>query len=106
MIKTEVKLPASIDLKPVEGLVQETCRARGLNITVKTSLVSYPGSVHWHFRKGAARGTLEVTFWESGRRLWISVHSNRAGSWTTGELRDLKSDLERGLNSQRWTSKR
>jgi len=98
MITAEVKLPSSVDHRRVERIVEQTCKARGLEMTMKTSLVSYPGSAHWHFKKGTARGTIEVTFWRDGKRLWISVHSNRAGSWTAGEMHELKSDLEKRLN--------
>jgi hypothetical protein len=98
MITTEVKLPVSADLKSVEGLIQKTCKVRGLEMAMKTSLKSYPGSAHWHFRKGSAPGTVEITFWRNGKRLWISVHSNRAGSWTAAEMRGLKSDLEKKLS--------
>ncbi len=97
MITVEVKIPPSADLARVESLVKKTCKARGLEMTVKTSLVSYPGSTHRHFKKGTERGTIELTFWKGGRRLWISVHSNRASSWTTVEMRELKSDLEERL---------
>ena len=97
MITADVKLPRSVDLRSVEAIVQKTCKARGLELRMKTSLVSYPGSAHWHYGKGADRGTIEVTFWKGERRLWISVHSNRAGAWTKGEMRELKSDLEKLL---------
>jgi len=97
MITADVKLPASLDLRRVEATVQKTCKARGLELKMKTSLVSYPGSTHWHYGKGADRGTIEVTFWKYERRLWISVHSNRAASWTKQEIRELKSDLEKRL---------
>jgi len=90
----EVRISPSADLAIVEDVVLEACRARGLAVSMKTSLKSYPGSVHWHFKKGAGSGVVEVTFWEAKRRLWINVHSNRASSWTSEEMRGLRKDLE------------
>jgi len=98
MLTLEVKLPTSLDLERVEALVEQTCRSRGLKSTVKRSLVSYPGSTHWHFKKGKERGTLEVTFWKQERRLWFSIHENRTGSWTTAKSGELKSVLESKFN--------
>ena len=97
LLTVRVKLPPHADLARVKGLVESTCRSRGLSGHVKTSLKSYPGSVHWHFKKGDERGVIEVTFWEGQRRLWINVHSNRTGPWTTDEVRGLKADLEKRL---------
>jgi hypothetical protein len=91
----EVKIPDYADMRSVEFLVQEASRARGLVITMKTTLKSYPGSIHWHLKKGDQRGTLEATFWKQERRLWLAVHSNRTGDWTRSEALGLKASLER-----------
>jgi hypothetical protein len=91
----EVELPRSVDIRMVAETVLQTCKARGLAVSVKTSLKSYPGSIHWHFKKGPERGVVEVTFWAAKRRLWINVHSNRTGPWTAEEMRGLKADLEK-----------
>jgi hypothetical protein len=95
----EVRLPMGADLMRVETVVEWTCQSRGLTMKVKTSLVSYEGSTHWHFRKGTEKGTLEVTFWKREMRLWLSVHDNRIGGWTTEEMRRLKLALEAQLAS-------
>ena len=97
MLTLEVKLTPGADLARVESLVEATCRSRGLSTSMKTSLRSFPGSVHWHLKKGAERGTVEVTFWRKGMRLWVSVHENRAGAWTDSEARELKAAFERGV---------
>ncbi len=97
MITVEVKFPSSAEPRRVQRLVLRTCKDRGLVLSVETSLKSYPGSVHWHFKKEKERGTIEVTYWRHGSRLWISVHSNRQGDWTGEEVRGLKTDLEARL---------
>jgi len=94
MITREVELPVEGDLDWVEGAVERTCRSLGLQLKARKSLRRYPGSTHWHFKKEEERGTLEVTFLEKERRLWLSVHSNRTGTWTTAAMRDLKSRFE------------
>ena len=94
MLALEVELPEVGGLDQVEKIVEQTCTSRKLHMTVKVSLRSYPGSVHWHFRKAAKSGTLEVTFWEQERRLWLSVHVNREGEWTTTEMKALKTALD------------
>ena len=100
MITREVKLPVEGDLDWVEGAVERTCRSLGLQLKVKKSLRSYPGSKHWHFNREGERGTLEVTFWEQERRLWLSVHSNRTGAWTEAFIIDLKSTFESYLKQK------
>ena len=99
MLSLEVKLPSGSRPAYVRGLVEKTCRTKGLKVSVKTSLVSYPGSTHWHFKRGVERGTVEVTYWMDGGRLWISVHDNRTGAWTTDLAKELKSALESRLGA-------
>jgi hypothetical protein len=53
-----------------------------LRVTLSGGLSRYPGSRHWHFKQGNARGTLELTVWEQGRRVWIGVQSGRGADWT------------------------
>lgn len=62
--------------------VEAACGTLGLCPTLKAPLAAYPGSVHWHWKRGKERGVLEVTLWPAGRRLWVSVQSGRAARWT------------------------
>jgi len=94
LITVNVKLPPRADLAAAERLVESTCRSRGLSEGMKTTLRSYPGSIHWHFTKEGERGTIEVTLWKKEKRLWINVHDNRASPWTSKEAGRLKSALE------------
>ncbi|HLQ20843.1 MAG TPA: hypothetical protein VK127_00905, partial [Nitrososphaerales archaeon] len=75
MLTSEVHLPTKVDFRLVEHLVEECCRSIGLTVKMKGSLSKYPDSIHWHFKQGTQerRGTLEVTLWRGGRRLWLSV---------------------------------
>ncbi len=53
----------------------------GLTTTLKDTLATYPGSVHWHLKQGRASGVLEITYWPSAQRVWLPVHRNRRAAW-------------------------
>jgi len=69
MLEVQVALPPPAKNLEVEMLVETACAAEGLRQTLKGPLAKYPGSVHWHFKKGKQRGTLEITLWKAQRRL-------------------------------------
>jgi hypothetical protein len=75
--------------------VEATAAAEGLVPTMKGTLAGYPGCIHWHWKRGAERGVLEVTLWPSGRRLWLSIHANRSGAWTGEAAERLRAALQR-----------
>jgi hypothetical protein len=62
---------------------------------MKGTLANYPGCVHWHYKKGKARGTLEITWWERENRLWFKVAKGRTGDWIEGSITRLKGKIER-----------
>ncbi|MDQ3457702.1 MAG: hypothetical protein M3498_00130 [Deinococcota bacterium] len=63
--------------------IEEAARALGLVTTQVTTLAKYPGSVHWHFKRGRERGTLEATYWPEQNRAWLSYRSGREANWMT-----------------------
>lgn len=69
-----------------------------LTITLRGTLRSFPGSTHWHLKRGNERGVLEVTLWPAGRRLWITVQSGRTGLWTEAAAAALRDTLIRALS--------
>ena len=71
----------------------------GLQLRMKGTLHTYPGSEHWHFQKPGERGTLEVTLWPRGNRVWFSVQSGRRAAWITEILPHMKAWIE-GQGSQ------
>jgi hypothetical protein len=97
MIKVEVDIPPGADFSHIEQVVEACCAAEGLIVSVKRTLVSYPGCVHWHFKRGAQRGTLEMTWWPEARRVWFSVHDNRTGAWIEETVVRLKEAIGRKL---------
>ncbi len=59
----EVDLPTV--LQQINGdmvsIVERIYLAESLTVTLRGTLASYSGSIHWHFKNGKARGTLELT---------------------------------------------
>lgn len=68
--------------------VSDIARAHDL-IVLESSLAKFPGSTHWHLRRGGATGTLEVTWWPRTDEFWVSFHSNREADWMRSILDEL-----------------
>ncbi len=86
------------DVERMSRAVESVMSSAGLRQTLKGTLRSYSGCVHWHFGKDGATGTLEVTVWPAQRRLWMSVQSRRGASWIDDAISQLQVALERELN--------
>ena len=82
MRSIKVDLPAGSDITLVVRTIELLCAKEGLVQKSKRSLKSYSGSTHWHYNRELERGTLEITLWPSGSRVFFSVHDNRRGLWT------------------------
>ena len=77
MLEVELQIPDSAESEAVLRIVEQVCASNELTCSLKGTLVSYPGSIHWHFKQGKQKGTLEITWWESEQRLWFKVASGR-----------------------------
>ena len=95
MLEVDIALQPDTDLPNLESLVETSCAAEDLHITLKGTLAKYPGCTHWHFKKGRERGTLELTWWPAERRLWFNVSSSRAGAWLDEAIARLRRVWER-----------
>lgn len=73
MIEVEIQISADTTNDSVVRVVEQDCKAYGLTQALKGTLASYPGCVHWHFKKDKEKGILEITWWESENRLWFKV---------------------------------
>jgi hypothetical protein len=78
----------------LEKEIERLCLATGLSITLKTTSAKFPGSIHWHLKKGRERGTLEITLWPAQNKLWFSMQDGRSADWVMKTARDLKAQLE------------
>jgi len=91
----EVRIDPRCDLSRAEDVVEECCRKAGLEVTMKSTLRSYPGSIHWHFKRpGETRGSLEITLWRERRRAWFSVHDGRGAAWIDDAVNSLRRSIE------------
>lgn len=80
-----------------ETAVLEVADTHGLSVVSDGGLKSYPGSRHWHLKKGKSAGTLEVTWWPAGNRLWVSYHANRVGDGWVEEVAPRFAECLAGL---------
>ena len=97
MIEVELLVPADARSEVVIKVVEQVCTANGLVCARKGTLASYPGCIHWHFRLGKQKGTLEITWWESEDRLWFKVSKGRTGKLINEALPKLKKQIEVSL---------
>ncbi len=84
--------------KQLAALIEEAAENNGLQIRLRGTLRIYPGSQHWHFQKPGERGTLEVTFWPAGNRVWFSVQAGRRAVWIAEIIPLMKAWIERQLS--------
>ena len=98
VIDLEIRVPTGGDWAHAERAVEAVCDAQGLTVSLKATLVRYPGSIHWHVRHPDEPGTLEITLWESAHRIWFSARPGRAVPWTDTAAPRLQSALEAQLH--------
>ncbi len=81
----------------IVNAVDAACREAGLTLATKGSLGKYPGCMHWHYKFGEQRGTLEITYWPKAKRAWFALRANRYSPWMDSIVPQLKIDIERWL---------
>jgi hypothetical protein len=97
MTELELTLPTGVNFGLVEQVVEECCAAAGLIKTLKDTLKKYPGCLHWHYKQPGQNGTLEITLWPAGRRLWFKVQSRRRALWIEEVTPILQARVEQDL---------
>ena len=85
--------PAGIE-DQLTPLLEEAIAHFGLEIRMKGTLRTYPGSQHWHIYQPGERGTLEITMLPEGKRVWLSVQSGRRAGWIADIVPQLKAWVE------------
>jgi hypothetical protein len=93
----DVAIPESINTSRVTDAVERICTSFELEISLCDTLATYPGCTHWHLRKPKHSGTLEVTWWPSENRLWLSVQSGRRAEWIEDVVPSLRTSLQHAL---------
>lgn len=72
--------PIDAPTEDFDDRLERASSAFGLLIE-RTTLLTHPGSVHWHLRRPQQKGTLEVTWLPDKSRAWFAVHANRQAPW-------------------------
>jgi hypothetical protein len=89
----------SWDARRIERTVETVLREFGLQQSLKGTLGTYRGCLHWHFKKPRISGTLEVTAWPVKKRLWFSVQSGRVADWINAELPGIHKAVAQALRA-------
>jgi hypothetical protein len=97
MQEFEFHIPPSAQLANIDSAIESTCIAEGLQVGMKGSLASFPGSIHWHFKKPGERGTLEITSSHRDGRIWAQIQSGRDADWIEPCFEKIKIKLEKTL---------
>jgi hypothetical protein len=100
MLEIDIPIPSHINNDSIPAIVEQTCAQIGLDLVTKGTLARYPGCVHWHYKKGKARGTLEITWWVEKSRLWIKVAAGRTGDWIDEAIAGFTDEIGKYNNSQ------
>jgi hypothetical protein len=93
-----IHVPERITPDNVDFIIDKTIIEFDLNVTMRGTLKSYPGSTHWHIKRDRARGTLEITWWPQRRRLWIKIQSGRTAPWIDEIAPQFKQKIESHLH--------
>ena len=83
----------------VRALIEEAALTLKLVTTQVSTLAKYPGCIHWHFKSGSLRGTLEVTYWPDRSRAWLSYRLGREAPWLAPAIDEFKDFVEDRLRA-------
>jgi hypothetical protein len=97
MREVEFDVRPSAKLDHADSIIESECLAQGLVIGMKGTLASFPGSTHWHFRRQGERGTLEITLFPRGRRIWAQIQDGRRADWIDPCLIRIREAVEAKL---------
>jgi hypothetical protein len=97
MTLRELRVPSAVDPDTIDQIVEAAIDMNGLCIVARVTLATYPSSQHLHVKLEKQPGTLEVTWWPPKNRLWMSVHANRSGAWTTAAMQQIGDAIEEQL---------
>ncbi len=84
---TDIPWPLSGDARDWPTKVESVAQELDLTITSRSTLKSFPGSIHWHMKQGKTRGVLEVTLHKD--QAWISVQDGRKGEWIEDAIKKM-----------------
>jgi hypothetical protein len=94
MIEINIHIPTHIERTTIPSLIEQVCDSEQIILAGRTTLSSYPGSIHWHYKQKKERGTLEITWWEQKDRLWFKVAAGRNAAWIESAMARIKAHIE------------
>jgi len=97
MQEIDFAVPKRCELVGADRVIETICLQMGLTLTLKGSLAKYPGCIHWHYRNGKLRGTLELTLCATNRRIWAKIQAGRRADWIEEVLPTIRKGIETGL---------
>ena len=89
----EIAVAPGVPLAQIAQKIEDFVETAGLRVTTRTTLAEYPGSIHWHIKRGKEAGTLEATLFNRERRVGLNVRKGREGVWTAEALEALSAAL-------------
>ena len=97
----QVDVRSDMTLDDMEEVLTNAGVDLGLAISHITTLgrKKYPGNRHWHLKDNTkSKGCLDVTYWPSGRLLWITIRDYEP-DWVHKAGRELAVSLNNRLAS-------
>ena len=61
--------------------IERAIASAGLTVTLRGTLKSCPGCVHWHVKSGREPGTLELTYFPQTGEVAFKIAKNRDAPW-------------------------
>lgn len=96
-VEIAIRVPEGVRPDKIVSAVDRTIIDLGLIVTMRGSLKSFPGSTHWHLKRGRGRGTLEATWWPRMGKLWIKIQAGRTAPWIEEITPRFKREIESRL---------
>jgi hypothetical protein len=100
MLEIAFRVPAKFVPRRAERIIERTAKEHGLILGMKAELASFPGSIHWHYKKKGVSGTLELTLWPAEKKIWAQVQAGRKAGWIFEELPGLRRRIEAALRAR------
>jgi hypothetical protein len=97
MKRIDIPVPPTADVTDLDLAIERAALTAGLRPSLRGGLTQYPGATHWHFKRDAEPGTLEITWWPRQMQLWLTVHDNRDAPWITAASDLIISTLDERL---------
>ncbi len=69
--------------------IDDSIQQFNLTISLKTTLSTKKGSIHWHLKQEKKKGVLEVTYWPKKQQIWLEIHDNRRYEWNVNVIAPL-----------------